>query len=144
MLVKKKLNSLLNLQNQYNVKDSITLANDLINLKIDANHRLTTFDIKDLYVNIPIRETLRIAKKYLSRDNDDKLTTEQIITLLQVILQQNYISSDNCIYQSEKGVSMGSPLSGTVAEILLQDLENTYIKHLLDAPSTRDTWTTYF
>ena len=62
MLVK-KLNSLLNLQNQYNVKDSTTPANDLINLKIDENHRLITFDIKDLYVNIPIRETLRIARK---------------------------------------------------------------------------------
>ena len=42
MLVK-KLNSLLNLQNQYNVIDSTTLANDLINLKIDENHRLKIY-----------------------------------------------------------------------------------------------------
>jgi hypothetical protein len=121
MLVK-KLNSLLNLQNQYNVKDSTTLANDLINLKIDENHRLITFDIKDLYVNIPTRETLRITRKYLITEND-KQTTEQIITLLHVILQQNYFTFDSCIYQPEKGVSMGSPLSGTIAEILLQDIK---------------------
>ena len=89
------------------------------------------FDIKDLYVNIPIRETLRIDRKYLITENDEK-TTEQIITLLHVTLQQNYFTFGNCIYQPEKGVSMGSPLSCTTAEILLQDIENTYIKHILD------------
>jgi len=82
-------------------------------LKIDANHRLIAFDIKDLHVNIPIREKLRIAKQYLSADNDE-LTTEQIMTLIHVSLQQNYFSSGNYIHQPEKGVSMGSPLSRTL------------------------------
>jgi len=130
MLVK-KLNSLLNLQNHYNVKDSTKLANNLINLQIYENHRPITFDIKDIYFNIPIRETLRFARKYLITEND-KQRTEQIITLLHVILQQNCFTFGNCQYHPEKGVSMGSPLSVTIAEILLHDIENTYIKHILD------------
>jgi hypothetical protein len=40
------------LHNRYTVTNSI-IANDLTNLKINKNHRLITFDIKDLYVNIP-------------------------------------------------------------------------------------------
>ena len=35
-----KLHEHLNLKYQYNVKDSISLANDLTKLKIDENHRM--------------------------------------------------------------------------------------------------------
>ena len=36
------------------------------------------------------------------------------------------------IHQPEKGVSMGSPVSNTIAEIFLQYLENMHLKQLLD------------
>jgi len=58
-----KLHEHLNLKYQHNVKDSISLANELTKLKRDENHRMITFDITDLYVNIPITETLEIRKK---------------------------------------------------------------------------------
>jgi hypothetical protein len=41
------------LQNHYTVTNSINLANDLTKLETHKNHRLITFDTKDLYVNIP-------------------------------------------------------------------------------------------
>jgi len=53
--------------------------------------------------------------------------------LIQTILNQNYFSFQNKIYQPEKGVSMGSPISNTIAEIFLQNLEQSYLKQLLDA-----------
>jgi retron-type reverse transcriptase len=118
----------------YNVKDSITLANDLTKLKIDENHRMITFDIKDLYVNILITETLAITKHLLSEHNEEHITT-QILILLETILQQNY-SFQNNTYQPKKGVSMGSPISNTVAEIFLQYLENTHLKHILESKHT--------
>ena len=111
--------------------DSTALANDLTKMKLDKNHRIITLDIKDLYVNIPIQETLRIAKTLLLENNNEH-TTKQVITLLKVTLQQNYLSFCNNIYQPEKGVSMGSPISNTAAEIFLQDLENTHLKQILD------------
>ena len=55
-----------------------------------------------------------------------------MIILLKVILQQNYFSFCNNIYQPEKGVSMESPISNIIAEIFLQDLENTHLKQILD------------
>jgi hypothetical protein len=36
------------------------------------------------------------------------------------------------IFQPQKGVAMGSPISGTMAEVFLQKLENKHVKHLLD------------
>jgi hypothetical protein len=51
------INRHLNVSNQYNVRNSTTLANDVTNLKIHENHKMITYDIKDLYINIPIQET---------------------------------------------------------------------------------------
>jgi hypothetical protein len=72
-----------------------------------------------------------ITKPLLLKHNDTQVT-KQIITLLEVILQQNYCSFQNILYQPEKGVSMGSPISNTIAEIFLQHIEDTYLKQLLD------------
>jgi hypothetical protein len=94
---------------------------------------MLTYDIKDLYVNIPIKETLMITKSILLKHETQ--ITKQIITLLETILQQNYFSFENNLYQPEKGISMGSPISNTIAEIFLQLIENTHLKQLLDTNS---------
>ena len=85
----------------------------------------------DLYVNIPIKETINITKTQLLMHNE-KYTANQIIMLLETILGQNYFTFQNQIYQPDKVVAMGSPVSGTVAEILLQ-LEKNPIKRLIDS-----------
>jgi hypothetical protein len=100
-------------------------------MKIGEHHRLLTYNIKVLYVNIPIQETLKITEQLLRKENNTN-TTQQIITILETLLKQNYFEFQNNIYKPDKGVSMGSPISGIVAEIFLQHLENTHIKHLLD------------
>jgi len=51
---------------------------------------------------------------------------------MEIILSQNYFTFQNKIYQPEKGVSMGSPILSTIAEIFLQLLEDILIKQLLD------------
>ena len=123
-LLVNRLNNLQNLRNRYIVKDCIAIANDLKKLKIHENHRMITFDIKDLYVNIPIQETLRVTKILLLENNNEH-TNKQMITLLEVTLQQNIVHSVITFTNPEKGVSMGSPISNTVAEIFLEDRKHT-------------------
>jgi hypothetical protein len=48
----KILNQYVTLNNHYNVTNSTNFAHDLTKLKIHENHKMITFDIKDLYVNI--------------------------------------------------------------------------------------------
>ena len=93
---------------------------------------MITFDIKDLYVNIQIKDTIKITEDMLSEHNNE-LITQQITILLKTTLEQNYFTFLDKLYQPEKGVSMGSPLSNTIAEIFLQHLEQIYLKQLLDA-----------
>ena len=66
------------------------------------------------------------------KHNDPEITT-QICRLLETILQQNYLIFQEKIYQPDKGIAMGSPISGTIAEIFLQHLEHIHIRPLIDS-----------
>ena len=48
-------------------------------------------------------------------------------------MEQNYFQYNNQYYKPQKGVTMGSPISGTIAEIYLQKIEEEYIKQWLDS-----------
>jgi hypothetical protein len=90
-------------------------------------------DVKDLYVKIPINYTLNIANKLLNNNHHvDEHITRDIISILKVIMNQNYFQYEGKFYKPTSGVAMGSPLSSTIAEIFLQDLEQNRLQHLLD------------
>jgi len=135
----KKLNNILNqhlhLENLYTVENSTKLANDLTKITLKDSYRLITLDIKDLYVNILIHEALQATRTQLHKHND-KTFTNQICTLLEAMLNQNYFTYQTQIYQPTKGVAMDSPISGLITEIFLQSLERTHIKPLLDTIHT--------
>jgi hypothetical protein len=68
---------------------------------------MITFDIKDLYVNIPIDETINFLKTKLLENNNTQITY-QIIALLKVTLSQNYSTFKQKIYQPEQESLWGS------------------------------------
>jgi hypothetical protein len=78
---------------------------------------MITFDIKDLYVYTLIDETINITKMLLINKKIDNTLTVQACILLNTILKQNYLQFNNKFYQPNKGVAMGSPISGLAAEI---------------------------
>jgi hypothetical protein len=49
-----------------------------------------------------------------------------------MIINQNYFQYNGKFYKPATGVAMESPLSGTFAEVFLQELEQTRLKHLLE------------
>jgi hypothetical protein len=49
-----------------------------------------------------------------------------------MITNQNYFQYEGKFYEPKSGVAMGSPLSGILVEIFLQDLQQHRIKHLLE------------
>jgi hypothetical protein len=53
--------------------------------------------------------------------------------LLEIILKQNYFQYNNQIFQPDKGIATGSPISSTVAEIYIQYLEEQHVKQWLDS-----------
>jgi hypothetical protein len=69
----------------------------MVNLKIGNHHRLLIRDVKDLYVNVLIQETLNLTRAQLILNND-KPTTHQIMALLDIILRQNYFCFNDQVY----------------------------------------------
>jgi hypothetical protein len=89
-------------------------------------------DIKDLYVKIPINHTIYIVNKLLKNNRIDECIITEFMCTLRMITNQNYFQYEGKFYKPNSGVAMRSPLSGILAEIFLQDLEQHRIKHLLE------------
>lgn len=68
-LLKRKLTEILQPRNMYNTPNSTQLAYDITTLKLNANHRCFTFDIRDFFTNIPIIETIYVTKHLLKHNN---------------------------------------------------------------------------
>ena len=48
-------------------------------------------------------------------------------------MKQNYFQYNERLFQPEKGIAMGSPISSIMAEVYLQYMEETYVKQWLDS-----------
>ena len=81
---------------------------------------MITLDIKDLYVNLPTKNVLHITEIWLNRRNHDHVIAEKVPYLLKIILKQTYFQYNNQFYQPNDGIAMGSPISGTLAEIFVK------------------------
>jgi hypothetical protein len=130
--IHRKLNDLLNLKHEYNVTNTTHFVENIRKLKLNPDHKILTMDIKDLYVNLSINQTLNITNKLLQNNRVDKYTLKEIMSILNMITNQNYFQYDHKYHKPKSGVAMGSPISGTMAEIFQQDSEQNKIKHLLE------------
>jgi len=48
-------------------------------------------------------------------------------------MEQNYFQYNKQYYKPQKGIAIGSPLSGYLAEIYIQEIEETDVKHWLES-----------
>ena len=97
----KLLDKDITLNNQYNIRNFTSLAADLVKLNLSKDHQLITYDIRDLYVNIPIEETLTITKSMLLKKNKCTRNTTNN-NIMEAVLSQNYFMFQNKIYQPQK------------------------------------------
>jgi hypothetical protein len=70
-LVTKTLKETLNLQFTYNIENSIQLINNLNNIPINKNTRICSFDINDMYTNIPQQDATHIIHNILLNHNEN-------------------------------------------------------------------------
>jgi len=130
--INKKVHHLLSLPNNYNTKNSYEISEELNKIKINENSRIITLDIKDLYVNLPLNGIMHATKYWLNKNNNSEDVIKQLLNIIKTVIQQNYFQYKDTFYQPVKCIAMGSPLSGTIAEMYLQYVEETYIKQRWD------------
>jgi Reverse transcriptase (RNA-dependent DNA polymerase). len=92
---------------------------------------MASYDITNLYTNIPIKETIKIIKTKLNTNTEEHTYTEQLTKAIETILNQNYFRFNNKIYKQEDGIPMGSPTSSILSEIFIQNLEEKHFDRII-------------
>jgi len=67
----KRLQDLIGLPYMYNTKNSQEIAEELIKLQINEHTWIITLDIKDMYVNLPIKGLIKTARFWLNKHNNN-------------------------------------------------------------------------
>ena len=88
---------------------------------------LVSFDVVSLFTNVPTDLAIKVARKYLEKDETLEehtlLTVDNIILLLDMCLGAIYLQFRQECYQQTQGTAMGSPVSVTVANLVMEDVE---------------------
>jgi hypothetical protein len=118
-------------RNEAVIKDTFAFINDLQSISKDfSKYKMVSFDITNLYTNIPVDETIRLILNYLydiEAPPSNVIKRIDMQKLLNFATKKSHFLFNGKVYDQKDGVSMGSPLAPLLAEIFLQDFEK---KHL--------------
>ena len=90
---------------------------------------LWSFDVVSLFTNVPVELACRVAEERLSTDETlgdyMSLLSDQILSLLQFCLNATYLACQGQYYQQTFGTAMGSPVSVTVANLVISSFPDS-------------------
>lgn len=112
------------------LKNTLELIEAIQEIPIPENSILCSFDVTNLYTNVPVDEAIELVRINLIKYK--KVPTPQIIEAiegLQLILSHNYFGFNGQIYKQHTGLAMGCSLAGTLANIFLDNLETNIFKN---------------
>lgn len=117
--------------NGYSVLNSSQFAKEVANMEISDDEVMVSFDVVSLFTAIPVNKACEYIRSKLNNDNTLRsrtiLSTDDIISLLDFTLSNNYFVYNNCIYKQIHGCAMGSPVSPIVANLCMEVIEDLAI-----------------
>lgn len=117
--------------NNFYIKDSFDFKQFIDTIKIPINHKLISLDVVSLYTNIPITLISDIlTKKWVLLKQHTSLTLDDFINAVNLVLNNSYFQYENDFFQQLNGCAMGSPISSTIAQLVMEHLEETTINNL--------------
>ena len=100
-------------------------------MEISDDEVMVSFDVESLFTAIPVNKACDYIRNKLNNDSTLQsrisLTTDDIISLLDFTLSNNYFVYNNCIYKQVHGCAMGSPVSPIVANLCMEVIEELAI-----------------
>jgi hypothetical protein len=84
-----------------------------------------------MYPNIPTKELPHILSIMCKQQNIPPPLQQEIISISELILKQNYFKHRNTTLQQNEGLAMGTPTSSIFSEIYLQYLEDSQLFNIL-------------
>ena len=135
----RKLTSYFPLPFAYNIKNTVQLMDDLIEIPQGQYMKFASFNISSMYSNIPTEELMTILNELCNANDVVDKTTQEILRITQTLVNQNYFQFQGTIYVQNEGLAMGAPTSSILSEVYLQHMENTAIHELLKNTELKDT-----
>ena len=135
-----KILSLL-VKEKYTVKNSSVFSQQVRHRCIADDEVMVPFDVVSLFTSIPTNLSLQVIQKRLQQDTlltqRTHMSITNIIKLLDFVLQNSFSTYKNEYYQQISGCAMGSPVSATVADIIMEHVEETAISTAPHPPRWR-------
>ena len=116
---------------ELHIKDSWDFHNFIKNKTIPKNYTLISFDVVSLYTNIPTELAVNVIKeKWNIIKNYTTIPENTFIEITKLCLNSTYFKFNNEFFSQIYGVAMGSPISATIANLVLEFLEIKVISSL--------------
>ena len=120
--------------NHYTIKNSYDFQKSISNITLPQNSFLTSYDVTSLFTMIPLQETIDIicSKVFSNTNNFHGFNPTDFRTLLTLACTDTCFLFNNNTYLQVDGVSMGSPLGPTLANISLCHHEEIWLNNCPD------------
>ncbi|XP_077273242.1 uncharacterized protein LOC143903487 [Temnothorax americanus] len=113
------------------VNNSFDLYSTLSGMKVSNSNILISLDATSLFTNIPLNLALESIKKRWSHIREGtNIPKKEFLIAIELILSSTYFNFNNAIYKQTFGTPMGSPLSPIIADMVMQDLEETILESI--------------
>ena len=119
-------------ESEYTVKNSKSFAQKVKLDKIPSNYKIVSFDVKSLFSNVPLDQTISIIlnRIYNNREINTDISRSEMKELLYLCTKNVHFSFHNNIYIQNDGVAMRSPLVPILANIFMVEFERSVIPDL--------------
>ena len=99
--------------------DIFSFVQELNSINI-SNKFIVSFEVVNLFTNIPLQECLDLTVSYIPDGNSDlKLSKSDFNKLLSIATAQTHFCLNGKVYDQVNGVAMGSPFAQVLANLFL-------------------------
>jgi hypothetical protein len=107
------------------------LMTNLQVIEINKNMKFCSFDIENMYTNIPKIGIMNTVNTILENLGTETKVQKEIMQILRTVVEQNYFQFDQEYYKQTDGLAMGALTSSILAETCIQYMEHTQIYPIL-------------
>ena len=126
------------LEEKYSVTNSVVFAQHVRDQPITEDEIMVSFDVVALFTSIPVDLALQIVREKLQQDvtltERTDISVTNIMRLLEFVLKNSFFTYEQEHYQQTFGCAMGSPVSATIANLVMEYIEERAISTAAHPP----------